>query len=502
MIGNFYRKYNIYLWASLASIGITLIMLAYNQPFDVDGISLLKTAAVFTHQGIKQAVSVYRWPFYPILIALIANIFHLSLLHSAYFLNTVLDTVTVIVFVMLIRELGGARRLQIVGAFIILFFPYLNHFRHSVLRGHGYYAFALLAVLFLIRYCRSYQWRYAVGWGSAIILATLFRIEGAVFACFLPLILLFKSGQKFILNIQYFAQAYIVHFFVIALILTYSFFVTLSHPLGFHIPYLSRLSEFIYQMTNGLYNAWHALQAKAAAMKSIGIWSKSLYRGVITYFLTGGLIAVYLGLLISTFGLLYVILSIYAVTQKVILSDWSAKTVWLGVVLLNIIVTVVFLCQKFFLSYRYIALLCLLLLLSIPFALERIYINWRTKRELVGSRWIFPLVCFGLMYTAIGSVVHIGPSKTYIVKAGQWIDKNTSSTSKLCCNDDQLFYYANRSGLKTNDLSQNQKQCDYLALKISRHETQNNKYLKYLKMRPDRLFHNKRGDKVLIFKLK
>ena len=502
MIGNFYRKYNIYFWASLASIGITFIMLAYNQPFDVDGIGLLKAAAVFTHHGIKQAMSVYRWPFYPILIALVANIFHLSLLHSAYFLNTVLDTVTVVLFIMLVKELGGTRRLQIVGTFIILFFPYLNQFRHSVLRGHGYYAFALLAVLFLIRYCRLYQWRYAIGWGLAIIVAALFRIESAVFACFLPLILLFKPDQKFVLKIRYFTQAYIIHFFIIILILVYSLTATLSHPSGFHISNLSRISEFIYQITNGMQNAWHALQVKAAAIKSIRIWPKALYRGVITYFLTGGLIAVYIGLLISTFGLLYLILSIYAVTQKIIPSDWSSKTVWLGAVLLNIIATVIFLCQQFFLSYRYIALLCILLLLSVPFTLEKIYVNWKTRRELVGSRWIFPVIFLGLIYTAIGSVTHFGPSKTYIVNAGQWINKNTSSTSKLCCNDSQLFYYANRPGLETNNCSQNQKQCDYLALKISRHETQNNKYLKYLKMQPDQLFYNKRGDKVIIFKLK
>jgi hypothetical protein len=502
MIGNFYIKYNIYFWASLASIGITLIMLAYNQPFDVDGISLLKAAAVFTHHGIKQAMSVYRWPFYPILIALVAGIFHLSLLHSAYFLNTVLDTVTVIVFIKLIKELGGTHRLQVIGAFIILFFPYLNQFRHNVLRGHGYYAFALLAVLFLIYYCRSYQWRYAIGWGTAIILATLFRIEGSVLACFLPLILLFKPDQKFILNIKHFAKAYIMHFFIIALILIYGLTVTFLHPSGFHISNLSRMSEFIYQLTHGMQHAWHALQTKAAIIKSIGIWPKALYRGVITYFLIGGLIAVYIGLLITTFGLLYVILSIYAITQKVILSDWSAKAVWSGAVLLNIIVTAVFLCQEFFVSYRYIALLCLLLLLSIPFALERVYVNWKIRHELVGSRWIFPVVLLGLMYTAIGSVTHFGPSKTYIVKAGQWVDKNTSPVSKLCCNDEQLFYYANRPGLRVDDFSQNQKQCDYLALKISRHDIQNKQYLKYLKMQPDQLFHNKRGDKVLIFKLK
>lgn len=477
-------------------------MLAYNQPFDVDGIGLLKTAAMFTQHGVKQAMLIYRWPLYSILIALVASIFHFSLLHSAYFLNAILDAVTVVLFIVLIKEFGGTRRLQIVAAFIILFFPYLNQFRHNVLRGHGYYVFALLAILFLIYYCRSYQWRYAIGWGLAIILATLFRIEGAVLACFLPLILLFKPDQKFILNVKYFTQAYVMHFFVIALILIYSFIVTLSHPSGFHIPYLGRLSEFIYQMTNGLHNAWHVLQARAATMKSIGIWPKALYRGVMAYFLTGGLIAVYIGLLIATFGLLYVILSVYAVTQKLISSDWSAKAVWTTAVLLNIIITVIFLCQRFFLSYRYIALLCFLLLLSIPFALERLYVSWKTRRELIRSHWIFPLVCFGLIYTAIGSVVHIGPSKTYIVKAGQWIDKNTPSVSKLCYNDVQLFYYANRPGLNVTNASQNQKQCDYLALKISKHEIHDNKYLRYLKMRPNQSFNNKRGDKVLIFKLK
>jgi hypothetical protein len=499
MIYNSYKKYNIYLWAGFASILLTLIRLFYNQPFDIDGIIYLNTAKAFTAQGLHAAMSIYRWPFYSILIALLSKITHLSLLHSTYFLNALLDTGTVIIFIMLIKELGGSRKTQIIGAFIIITFPFLNHFRDDVLRGHGYYPFALLAILYLIRYARSYQWHYAISWALAAILATLFRIEGAVLVYFLPLILLFTPKLKLTFKIKKLIQAYTI-------LLIISCGIILFYP---HILYhTSRIPEFIHQLANGWQLTLNTLQMKAKAINTIGIWPISEYRGTSAYFLGGGLVATYLGRLISTFGLLYVILSIYAIVQKTVPADRPAKMVWLYAILLNIILTSIFLCQELFLSFRYIALLCFLLLLGVPFALEKIYINWKTYQPIItGSRWLLPLIIIGLIYTAANGIGHFGPSKTYIVKGGQWINNNTPINSKLYSNDIQLYYYANREGFCNKDNQKiyrhNLHNFNYMALKIPKHHVKDEKNLiAYIKLTPIKIFYSNRGDKLLIFKIK
>jgi len=444
MINKLYKKYNIYIWAVLASIVLTLIKLAYNQPFNVDGILYLKSAAAFTDQGLKQAMEIYPWPFYSISIALTAKITYLSYLHSAYLLSAILDTMIVILFIALIKELSGTRKIQIIGALVILFLPLLNHYRDQVLRGHGYYAFALLSILLLIHYSRSYKWRYATGWALAAMVATLFRIEGAILVCFLPLILLFKPKLKFGFRIRHFIQAYTVQIIIFVLMLFFSIFIS-KHLVQHGSPYLGRALELKYQLINGLQTTWHVLQAKIAAIKAIGIWTLNPYQGWVAYFLGGGLFFAYSGLLISTLGLLYVVLGIYAILQKLIPADWSAKAIWFYAILLNIILTAIYLCQHLFLSYRYVALLCFLLLVGVPFALEKIYFNWKMHKPTVtGSRWFFPLLCIGLLYAAIGSVGHFGPSKTYIIKAGQWINNHTPAKIKIYSNDVQFCYYTKR----------------------------------------------------------
>jgi hypothetical protein len=478
MINDFYKKYNIYLLAGLASFILTLIMLSYNQPFNKDGILYLKTAEVFAKHGVRVALSFHdnNWIFYSVLIALTSKLTTLSFLHAAYLLDAILDAATIVLFITLIKELGGSRKIQIISALVILLFPHINFYRHNILRGHGYYLFALLAILFLIRFYKNDKWRDTIGWGIAITLATLFRIEGAVLACFLPLVLIFKPDLKFLHKIKYILKAYIIQIIILILIISYVAYSGSSQ--------LSRLSEFTGQLSHGFQNTWDALQ-NASHIITTQVLGFHLFRYGMAYFLTGALVAVYIGFLLSTIGLLYLILSIYSIAKKIVMADWSAKAVWLYSILLNIIITAIFLCQRLYLTERYVTLLCLLLLMTIPFALERIY----------KSRW-FVIVAIMLIYTAVGSIYNFGPSKTYVVKAGQWINNNTPPTAKLYSTNIQCSYYAHRQTEEHPN-----KKTNYFVFDIARHDKKSEKkLLAALKLKPIKEFHNSRGNKILIFK--
>lgn len=478
MIADFYKKYNIYLWAGFLSLVLTFVMLSYNEPFDPDGLNYLKTAELLAAHNFKAAFNTYNWMFYPILIVFTSKITTLSFLHAAYLLNAILDAATVLLFIALIKELGGSRKIQIIGALVILFFPYLNFMRQDIMRGHGYYLFAFLSILLLMRFYKNYKWRDSIGWGIAIMLATLCRLEGAVLACFLPLVLLVRPNLKFIHKIKYLLQAYTIQIIMFILILGY--------VVIFKSANLGRFSEFIGQLSHGTQNTWHPLQ-HASQVIATQVLGFHLFRYGMAYFLGGALFAVFIGYLLATMGLLYLALSIYSIVKKTIPNAWPAQAVWIYAIVLNIILTIIFLCQRLFLSERYTAFLCLLLLLSVPFALEKIY----------KTRW-FPIVAVLLIYTAVGSIYNFAPSKAYIVEAGKWINKNTPLTAKIYSTSDQCAYFAHRATETQPD-----KNADYLIFDINRHDKQNEKLLlAKLNLRPIKEFHNRREDKILIFKNK
>src|SRR4051812_35126352 len=81
--------------AIVFSLLLTTIVFQHQQPLNLDGIIYLNAAETLLNNGVKAAMLVYAWPFYPLLIAAISVTSHLSLLISAYLLNALFATVIV-----------------------------------------------------------------------------------------------------------------------------------------------------------------------------------------------------------------------------------------------------------------------------------------------------------------------------------------------------------------------------------------------------------------------
>ena len=138
--------------AALSSVVVSLITFSHQQPFNVDGIMYLESSTAYLEAGIAAAMDVYPWPLYSIAIATVSQITQLSLLHSAYVLTMVLGAITVVGVVLLTKELGGGRSQQYLALLLVLIFPYFTDSRGDLVRGHGYAAAAIFAMIFLIRY--------------------------------------------------------------------------------------------------------------------------------------------------------------------------------------------------------------------------------------------------------------------------------------------------------------------------------------------------------------
>ncbi len=506
MIKAFWHRNNIYFCVSVLSIGFTLLFLTYQQPFDPDGVLYLNAAQAFLQQGMAAGLAAYHWPFYSLLIAFVADVLHVSLLNAAFVVNAILDTTTVIVFIIFIKVLGGSRKLQWLGAFIILTYSFLNHLRYQVFRDHGYYAFGLLALLFLLYFCRNHKWRNAIGWGVAVIVATLFRIEGAIFVCLLPLILLFQPKVSFGSRIINLLKAYSVQIILVGGMLLLVF---LHHGLKHEIT-TSRLLELLRQFQDGLQQALNNVHANANTLAKMFFTHPSSYKHANEIFLFSGITGLCVAVLATTARFWYFVLSVYALAKKLIPLDWSARAVWFGAMTINVLIIVVFALQNFFMANRYVAFLAFLLLLAVPFAIEHIYTSWKTRsKTLVGTRWLFPLLIVALVYTVLGGIYHFGTSKTYIVKAGNWLNKNTVQQAQILSDDGVLMYYADRKGPIMNDphntvvCQQNLQLYDYVVVEVGRDDAdQESKVIACVHSQPVQVFHNRRGDKVLIFKVK
>lgn len=114
---------------------------------NTDGVLYLRTAPLLADGNWQAAFSLYKWPLYPLLIALVSLIPGLGVEYSAHVLNAALTALGVVIFLSLVRELGADRKTFIAAAIVILLFPGLNRYRAFVIRDAGYIAFYLLALL-------------------------------------------------------------------------------------------------------------------------------------------------------------------------------------------------------------------------------------------------------------------------------------------------------------------------------------------------------------------
>jgi len=247
--------------AAILSLITLFIAVTTQNPINKDGILYLQTAEAFANSGLQEAMKHYKWPFYSIVIAWLSKLTHLSFDNSTYVLNAALLVIIIISFISLVEELGGSRFVQFLGALIILSHPQLHHYQHYIVRGFGYWAFSLLALLNFIRFYKHLKWRYALSWGIFISAAILFRPEGLVLCCFGPLVLLLRKETAIWNKLGNTLKAYSFNIIAISIIIAW----WLNAP-NRDITQLGRLSEFWNQLQNGLILLCTNINEKAVLM--------------------------------------------------------------------------------------------------------------------------------------------------------------------------------------------------------------------------------------------
>ena len=465
------------------------------QVINPDGICYLQSAAAYPTLNLKaitQLCAQAQWPFYSVLIQNVVQLTHWSYMTAAFVLNGLFSGLIVAFFMLICAELGAARLTLWFALFTILFTHDLNSVRASIIRDHGYWAFYLLSVYAFIRYFKKPSWPSAVSWSVSLILATAFRIEGAIFLLLLPTLMLCQTNLSWREKGKEFFRLHSLSIAGVSIALL----ALLLHP-EWASEKWGRVAELLQQISGAPQLALARFTEWRDALVQYVLPMEAKRDGQVILILT--LITGYLYFVLQSFGWVMVGLVAYAL-RSVKLKPAAPLFAYLTV---NFIITALFYAQRFFFSRRYLVAVTLVFLIWVPFALAQL---WRTlpKRQLVYA--VLALIVF----SGAGPLLNRGVSKTYLRDAGNWLAANIPANANLFVNDYQVMYYSKHFAndifarrLEYSDpkviAGENWRKYDYLALRLN-HEMKVNQNQPIKLPLPIQVFCNERGDRIAIYR--
>src|SRR6185312_11171405 len=206
----------IYGFAVLFSILLSGWAAIKTSVINPDAICYLYSAAAMS-KGLVVATHLCaqaKWPFYSMLIFGLSRITDFSYLVAAYLLDGFFSLISVVTFIAIVSQLTLRTRVVALSAVVILLAHEFNSLRVEIVRDHGFWAFYLLSLFFLLQYFNAAnitrrqktrnQWCYALLWSVSLVIAALFRIEGVVFLLLLPLLVFFEKKTKITTRLGHF----------------------------------------------------------------------------------------------------------------------------------------------------------------------------------------------------------------------------------------------------------------------------------------------------------
>lgn len=483
------------------SLAISFLINCRETVINPDAICYLLSAKTVGLAGVSAAMHLCgqaNWPFYPILIHGLHLILPFSYETVAYLLDALFTALSVALFVRIVQELGASRRVLWLALFTILLAHHFNGVRQYIIRDHGYWAFYLASVLFLLQYLRQPRLILALLWTASLMLAALFRIEGVFFLLAIPTVVLFVRSRSCWQRTQMFLSLNALTLLVGVGVLSWA----ILHPAQ-SISKMDRIIE-IRELALHSVSAIHA-QYQSAKLAMAEHVLNSFSKNDAGFFLLFMLVGMYIFLCVSNLTIGYALLVVYGWFSKSYKWPKPSSLVVLGYILVNFIITAAFMLELFFLSKRYLIGMSLMLMLFVPFALDDLL-----KRMQAGyQRILGSVVLLLVLLSAIGGLVDFGHSKSYIRDASYWMVQYLPKHSKLFTNDYQVFYYSQSPDLAPTEFFQRYQQMqntswsqyEYVAVRVNHHSTDEQKRFGNKSLKRLNEFSNKRGDKVIVYQV-
>jgi hypothetical protein len=437
-----------------------------------------------------------KWPLYSLIIHYFSTLTHFSVETAAYILDGLFSLISVLTFISIVRFISPSIRILWLAALVILLAHEFNSVRQYIVRDHGFWAFYLISFFYLLRYFRDHHWRDAVVWSISLIIATLFRIEGAIFVLLVPLSALLQCKQPFFKKIKSFLQ---LNTLLILGVIAFMIVIKMHKTLQ-----LARLEEVYYQLMNGMGTLIDRFAVlKLALAKNILVPDSEHESGTVLLLM---LSSWYVFSVVINLSVIYSVLVVYAWLKRAMRAESYVYLACCTYILVGTLITAIFLVDHMFLSKRYLMALSLILMLWVPFALNELLKKWPLQK------WPILAAIFFIVVSSLGGIFDFGYSKKYIHDAGQWLSVNVPSNATLYSNDYQLMYYShhfdNTIFEKAREFADIKviadskwKQYDYLALRVNKKELDDKtNVLNEIRYPLVQVFSNKRGDQIRIYR--
>lgn len=478
------------------SVVLSIWLINLDSVINDDGVLYLKSAEALAQRDWKGAVDIYQWPFYAMLIAIVHQFTSLDFDVSAYLLSTIFYAALVWIFLTIVRALGAGPRALWLAAIFILVLPSLNLHRNAVIRDVGFWMLYLAGILAMLRFQYEPKLRRALIWGGAMVVATMFRIEGLFFLLLLPIVVLWRPTLGYRAAVIQFAQLQAITVIGVMAMLWLgvlnkgAYSGRLLEPLGWLRLAGEQLSGGILERVEAM--QIHVLQGYSGA---VAIWAVMALMVI--------LLAAYI---VSGMGLLGIFASAYACYKKAIPFSQVARRLLITTFFLNLVLLVFFIIAQFFMGSRYIMPLVLTMGLVVPFGLDHMYERWRTQQNNQARReWLFPAAAVLLLIMTVDSLWSFGPSKLYLKEAGLWLRSDTPAEAHVYSANTVVGFYAHKNGDEwkrsqppLSQLLQDDAlhRYDYVVLTLKKNEVAPEPFLR---AQPIKVFSNKKNDRVLIY---
>lgn len=423
------RRY-IYLAAILCSVFFSVWRILGVDLINNDGAVYLQAAL-----GDEQSKQhLHNWLFYPYLIGAVSNASGMGLEWSAHAVNLVLDGILVFAFLRVSELFGGGARVLFWAALIILSVPYLLENRGEIIRGHGYWAFSMVAFYYYVKLYRRFSWGSLAGWSVGMLLATLFRIEGLVIAALAPLGLLLNAGYGWPDRFRNLIRAWSPLLVAGAVLLFLMLFLD---------PFHNRLAQIPLALAQlgGAYTV--DIPEKAALLRKFVF---PLFSGDgAVYSIYSSLISAILIDLIESMSLVYFL--VWVLRRQFPASGMAhdALPVIATFIVINFVVLFNHAALNFVMVSRYTMMAAILLLLVVAFALARVHQEY-ASRESRKSRILLPVLSLLIVAMIVAGLKSSPSSKLFILDAAQWVHSNVEEGETVATDYQQLRlrYYSNR----------------------------------------------------------
>lgn len=494
------------IWLLTAIAGLIAWRIMYIQHGWINDDSTLyfEIAKRFSAGEWRQGWELFQWPFYPLLIAIVHKTTSINLHLSAQILAILFYCITAFSLSKLIQLAGGDKLIILCGNLLLFSSIYITGDVFAMLlRDQGFWAFFLTSLVFFIRYMHDYRMQDAVLWQASIIIATLFRVEGAAYAFFLPFILLTQPlGWR--VNIKHLIKANLIHLILLAI-----FIVAIFAFNAINVSHLGRLNEI-----TSLFSSNSSTSLNNTFMEKSAVYAKEVLGNFLDDYASFGLFITLLGVVaIKCFkvaGSLSSLLILAARSRLLTLLEPDAQKVLLAAGAIAILNANFIIFRSFVLSSRYVVAFGFVVMIFVAFYLASVLRAWQNKQT--RTKWQSLLLLVSVALISAGLIKNLANKRAdynYEQQAVTWAKQNTKMTDLIYYDNARLRYYANapwagRNGdtnvpLLIEQIINNPQPYHCLVLRAEADESDK---LKQLQSIPDyhevKRFSNKSGNQALV----